>query len=52
MNNFSPKHLQEASLYLQEKLRACQKRKQKAVDAEGKKESYLKHLINLFFKHA
>jgi hypothetical protein len=51
MNDFDPKHIHNASLYLQEKLKACKKRKQPAYVVEKKKESYLTYLINLLFKH-
>ncbi len=51
MNDFTPKRLQEASLYLQKKLKACKKREKRTYVVEEKKESYLKHVIHLLFKH-
>lgn len=50
MNDFTPKQIHQAALYLQEKLENTVKKSESAVYVEEKKSSFIKQLVTSLFK--
>jgi len=50
MNDFEPRQIHRASLYLQESLNACKKSDKKSYAVKEKKDSFFRKLFRLLFR--
>jgi hypothetical protein len=51
MNDFEPREIHRASLYLQESLSACKKSDKKSTVVKAQKNSFFRKLFKLLFRH-